>query len=51
MPYSSGVTLNGAEYTLVDNKLTYTATAEETIVITGAAGNAYIQSITVTTAE
>ena len=49
MPYSSGVTLNGEAYTLVDNKLVYTAIADGEVVITGAAGNAYITTITVTT--
>ncbi|MBQ3253362.1 MAG: hypothetical protein IJA65_02310 [Acholeplasmatales bacterium] len=52
MPYSSGITLNGEAYELVNNNLTYTAGAEnEVVVITGAAGNAYIESITVTSQE
>ena len=51
MPYSNGITLNGEAYTLVENKLTYTAEADETVVITGTPGNAYITSITVTIAE
>lgn len=51
MPYSNGITLNGEAYTLVENKLTYTAEANETVVITGTPGNAYITSITVTIAE
>ena len=51
MPYSSGITLNGEAYTLVDDYLTYTATTNETVVITGTAGKSYITSITVTIAE
>ena len=50
MPHTNGVTLNGETYTLVDNKLTYTATENETVVITGTAGQAYITSIVVTKA-
>ncbi|MDE6414063.1 MAG: hypothetical protein K2K48_01485, partial [Anaeroplasmataceae bacterium] len=48
MPFSSGVTLNGAAQTLTDNKLVYTATVNTEIIITGAAGNAYIESIVIT---
>ena len=51
MPYSSGVTLNGEAYTLdANNNLVYTAKEDEDVVITGAAGNAYITSITVVAA-
>ncbi len=50
MPFSSGVTLNGAAQTLTDNKLVYTATVNTEIIITGAAGNAYIESIVITKA-
>ena len=51
MPYSGGITLNGEDYTLVEDKLTYTATSNETVVITGAAGGSYIQSIVVIMGE
>ena len=51
MPYSNGITLNGEAYELVENKLTYTATANETVVITGTPGNAYITEITVVPAQ
>ena len=51
MPYSNGITLNGEAYTLdADNNLIYTATTNETVVITGTPGNAYITSIVVTPA-
>ncbi|MDE6584162.1 MAG: InlB B-repeat-containing protein, partial [Anaeroplasmataceae bacterium] len=50
MPYSSGVTLNGEAYTLEDNKLVYTATENTEVIITGAAGNSYIESIVITKA-
>ncbi|MDE7094930.1 MAG: Ig-like domain-containing protein, partial [Anaeroplasmataceae bacterium] len=50
MPYSSGVTLNGEAQELVDNKLVYTALENTEIIITGAAGNAYIASIVITKA-
>ncbi len=49
MLYSNGVTLNGAEATLVDGILTYTATEDCAVVITGEAGRSYIQSIIVET--
>ena len=53
MLYSSNsITLNGEAYTLDANScLTYTATENEKVVITGEAGKVYIQSITVTSAE
>ena len=52
MLYSSNsITLNGEAYTLdADSCLTYTATTNEKVVITGEAGKAYIQSITITKA-
>ncbi|MDE7106138.1 MAG: Ig-like domain-containing protein, partial [Anaeroplasmataceae bacterium] len=50
MPYSNGVTLNGAEQTLVDDKLVYTALENTEVTIKGAAGNAYIESIVITKA-
>ncbi|MDE7213912.1 MAG: Ig-like domain-containing protein, partial [Anaeroplasmataceae bacterium] len=50
MPYSSGVTLNGEAYELVDNKLVYIATENTEVIITGAAGNSYITSIVITKA-
>ena len=50
MPYSEGVTLDGEEYTLVDDKLVYTATENAEITITGTAGKAYIESIVITKA-
>ncbi|MDE5868109.1 MAG: hypothetical protein K2H02_04100, partial [Anaeroplasmataceae bacterium] len=48
MPYSSGITLNGEAYELVDDELVYTATEDTEVIITGAAGNAYIESIVIT---
>lgn len=48
MPFSSGVTLNGEAYELVDDKLEYTALENIEITITGSAGNAYISSIVIT---
>ncbi|MDE6013405.1 MAG: hypothetical protein K2G50_00515, partial [Anaeroplasmataceae bacterium] len=50
MPYSSGVTLNGEAYELVDDKLVYVATENTEVIITGAAGNAYIEAIIITKA-
>ncbi len=50
MPYSSGVRLNGEDYTLVENKLVYTATENTEVIITGAAGGAYIETIVITKA-
>ncbi len=47
MPYSSGVRLNGEDYTLVENKLVYTATENTEVIITGAAGGAYIETIVI----
>ena len=52
MPYSSGVQINGVDVTLdSNNNLVYTATEAGEVVITGAAGNAYITTIKVTSAE
>ncbi|MDE6655945.1 MAG: Ig-like domain-containing protein, partial [Anaeroplasmataceae bacterium] len=50
MPYSNDVTLDGEAYELVDDKLVFTATENTEITITGAAGNAYIESIVITKA-
>ena len=50
MPYSSGVKINNNDVTLDSNEnLVYKATAEGEVIITGAAGGAYITTITVVT--
>ncbi len=47
MPYSSGVKVNGVDVELVNEYLVYTATTTGEVVITGAAGQSYIQDISV----
>ena len=51
MLYSNGVTINGEAATLTDGILVYETTEATIVEISGTAGSAYIQSITVTSTE
>ena len=51
MLYSNGVTINGEAATLTDGILVYETTEACVVEISGTAGSAYIQSITVTSTE